>query len=81
MEALKKQWSQVHTNFEFEIQKSSTLSVQLETERKKLAQLEDRYATTLEEGRDVGVREFLKFDDFMANLAILNTPILKHGYA
>ena len=29
----------------------------------------------------MGVRDFLKSDDFMADLAILNTPVLQHGYA
>ena len=68
VEALKKQLSQVHTNFELEIQKSSAFSIQLEADSKKLAELENRSTAAMEEGRGLGVREFLKSDNFMADL-------------
>ena len=81
VEALKKQLSQVHMNFQLEINKNSVLTTQLETEQKKSTELAGQCSATQEEGRRLGVRDFLRSDQFMVDLVILNTPILQHGYA
>lgn len=80
VEALKKQLAQTHTNLELESKKNSTLSTQLEVEQKKSIELEDQYAAALEEGQKLGIQNFLKFDDFVGDLAIMNTLILQHDY-
>lgn len=46
-----------------------------------MTELEGRAIAAVEEGQRLGVTNFLKSDDFMADLAILNTHVLQHGYS
>ena len=79
VETLKKQLVQTHTNVMLESKKASSLATQLEAEQKRSAKLEAKHAATLKECQKMGIKNFLKSQDFLIDLAILNTPILQHG--
>nr|XP_027078650.1 uncharacterized protein LOC113701937 [Coffea arabica] len=80
-EGLKKQLAQVHTNFELELKKNADLTSQLKEEQKKAAGLSAQAEAARAEGSQEGVRTFLRSEEFRGDLAILNTPVLQHGYS
>ncbi|XP_027181910.1 uncharacterized protein LOC113780294 [Coffea eugenioides] len=80
-EGLKKQLAQVHTNFELELKKNADLTSQLKGEQQKAAGLSAQAEAARAEGSQEGVRTFLRSEEFRGDLAILNTPVLQHGYS
>nr|XP_027094937.1 uncharacterized protein LOC113714993 [Coffea arabica] len=80
-EGLKKQLAQVHTNFELELKKNAELTSQLKEEQQKAAGLSAQAEAARAEGSKEGVRTFLRSEEFRGDLAILNTPVLQHGYS
>nr|XP_027071576.1 uncharacterized protein LOC113696346 [Coffea arabica] len=80
-QGLKKQLAQVHTNFELELKKNAELTSQLKEEQQKAAGLSAQAEAARAEGSQEGVRTFLRSEEFRGDLAILNTPVLQHGYS
>ena len=80
-EGLRKQLAQAHSNFELELKKNSDLTSQLNEEQKRSAELSAQVEAARTEGGQEGVRAFLRSEDFRGDLAILNTPVLQHGYS
>mgnify|MGYP004712710221 CR=1 FL=1 len=80
-EGLKKQLAQAHSSFELELKKNSELSSQLKEEQRKSAELSAQIEAARAEGRQEGVRTYLRSTDFTNDLAALNTPVLHHGYS
>ena len=79
-EGLKRQFAQVHSNFELELKKNAELTSQLKEEQQRGTELSAQVDAARAEGRPEGGWAFLRSDDFTDDLAILNPLVLQHGY-